>query len=64
MVGLWEKWKIRLVCQQYTLNGARDITRSMEDLEIEIAELQNLREYAGKRGHIKVLKNENKPDRI
>jgi hypothetical protein len=36
----------------------------MEDLEIEIAELQNLREYAGKRGHIKVLKNENKPDRI
>lgn len=36
------KVKIRMLCQQYTFNVTRDITRSMEKLETEIVELQDL----------------------
>ena len=51
------KVKIKQLCQQYTLNVTRDITRSMSDLEIEMVELQNAVESTGDRGHFEVLKS-------
>ena len=45
------KVEIKNFCQQYTFNVSRDITRSMNDLEIEIVELQNVAS-TGNRGSI------------
>ncbi|KAI3376857.1 hypothetical protein L3Q82_000113 [Scortum barcoo] len=42
--------------EQHTLNVTRDITRSIEDLESDIVELEKMSESTGKRGHIEVLK--------
>ncbi len=44
----------------YTLNTSRNITRSLEDLEREILEIQNSLESVRDRERIKVLKNKNK----
>lgn len=51
------KVKIKQLCQQYTLNVTRNITRSMSDLEIEIVELQRVIESTGHRGHFEVIKS-------
>lgn len=51
------KVEIKQLCQQYTLNVSRDITKSMRDLEIEIVELQSSAEFTGKRGRFEDLKS-------
>ena len=51
------KVEIKQLCQQYTLNVSRDITRSMEDLEIEIVDLQSLAGSTGNGGNSEDLKS-------
>ena len=57
----WDCGKVEIMqlCQEYTLNVTRDITRSIEDLGIEIVELQSLVDSTGNRGHIENLKTKN-----
>ena len=50
------KTKIKLLCQQHTLNVTHDITRSVKDLESDIVELEELSESTGDRGYIETLK--------
>ena len=55
------KVQIRQLSQEYTVNVTRDITQSMETLEKEIIELQNLAESTGQQAHtenFRVKKNE------
>ncbi|KAK3532271.1 hypothetical protein QTP86_014286 [Hemibagrus guttatus] len=40
---------IQQLCREYTVNITRDITKSLEDLEIGIVELQALAESTGDR---------------
>lgn len=44
-------------CQQYTWNITKHITRSLQDLEIGIVELQSLVDYSGNQGHFEALKS-------
>uniref|UniRef100_A0A8C5D1K3 Reverse transcriptase domain-containing protein n=1 Tax=Gouania willdenowi TaxID=441366 RepID=A0A8C5D1K3_GOUWI len=50
------KTEIKLLCQQYTLNVTRDITRSMKDLESDIVELERLSESTANPEYIEILK--------
>ncbi|KAK3526474.1 hypothetical protein QTP70_029652, partial [Hemibagrus guttatus] len=54
----WDHGKVLIqqLCQQYTANVTRDITKSLRELEIEIVELQTLSESTGDRGHFENLK--------
>ena len=53
------KVEIKQLCQQYTLNVSRNITKSMRDLEIEIVELQSSADSTGNRGCFEDLKSKN-----
>lgn len=46
----------QLLCQQHTLNVARNIIRSVGDLESDIVELERLSESTGSQGYVKLLK--------
>ncbi|KAK3539632.1 hypothetical protein QTP70_011046 [Hemibagrus guttatus] len=54
----WDHGKVLIqqLCQQYTANVTRDITKSLRELGIEIVELQTLSESTGNRGHFENLK--------
>ena len=54
----WDHGKILIqqLCQEYTANVTRDITKSLRELEIDIVELQALTESTGNRGHFENLK--------
>uniref|UniRef100_A0A3Q3F5N5 Reverse transcriptase domain-containing protein n=2 Tax=Labrus bergylta TaxID=56723 RepID=A0A3Q3F5N5_9LABR len=51
------KSQIKQLCQQYTRNVTRDISRSLRDLEIEVVELQGLVDATGNQGHLASLKS-------
>ena len=55
----WDYGKIQTkqLCQQYTLNVSRDITKSMKDLEIDIVELQSSSQPTENGGCIENLKS-------
>lgn len=46
---VWDcgKVEIKQLCQQYTFNVSRDITKSLRDLEMEVVELQSSAESTG-----------------
>ena len=50
------KVQVKLFCQQYTRNVTKHITRSLQDLEIEVVELQELVDSTGNQGHVEALK--------
>lgn len=50
------KTHIKLLCQQFTRNATRDLTRSLRNLEFEAEELQSLAEASGNQGHLGSLK--------
>ncbi|KAK3554327.1 hypothetical protein QTP70_020799 [Hemibagrus guttatus] len=54
----WDHGKVLIqqLCREYTVNITRDITKSLEDLEIGIVELQALAESTGDRRHVEDLK--------
>ncbi|KAK3567954.1 hypothetical protein QTP86_027414, partial [Hemibagrus guttatus] len=54
----WDHGKVLIqqLCHEYTVNITRDITKSLEDLEIAIVELQALAESTGDRRHVEELK--------
>ncbi|KAK3522929.1 hypothetical protein QTP86_009711 [Hemibagrus guttatus] len=54
----WDHGKVLIqqLCRKYTVNITRDITKSLEDLEIGIVELQALAESTGDRRHVEDLK--------
>ena len=51
------KSQIKQLCQQFTRNVTRDITRSMRDLETQVVELQSLAGSTGDRGLLDSLKS-------
>ena len=51
------KTQIKQLCQQYTRNVTKHITRSLQDLEIEVVELQNIVDSTGNQEHNQALKS-------
>lgn len=51
------KSQIKQLCQQFTRNVTRDITRSMRDLEAQVVDLQTLAGSTGDRGLLSSLKS-------
>ena len=47
---VYGKNEIRQLCQQYTLNVTHSITRSMNELEMEIVNIQSSVESIGNQG--------------
>ncbi|KAK3523126.1 hypothetical protein QTP86_017712 [Hemibagrus guttatus] len=54
----WDHGKVLIqqLCREYTVNITRDITKSLEDLEIGIVDLQAVAESTGDRRHVEDLK--------
>ncbi|KAK3537917.1 hypothetical protein QTP70_024571 [Hemibagrus guttatus] len=54
----WDHGKVLIqqLCREYSVNITRDITKSLEDLEIGLVELQVLAESTGYRRHVEDLK--------
>ncbi len=52
-----EKSQIKQFCQQYTRNVTKHITRSLQDLDTEVVELQRLVDSTGHQGHTEALKS-------
>ena len=50
------KIQIRQLCQQYTASVTSDINKSMNRLELEIVQLQDMAESTGDSAHIEVVK--------
>ena len=55
----WDYGKVQIkqLCQQYTLNVSRDVTKSMKDLEVDIVELQSSAQSTGNGGCVENLKS-------
>ena len=51
------KAQIQQLCQQFSRNVTRDLTRSLKNLEFEAEELQSLAEFSENRGHLDSLKH-------
>ena len=55
----WDHGKVQIkqLCQQYTLNASRNMTKSIKDLEVDIVELQSSSQSTGNGGCIENLKS-------
>ena len=55
----WDHGKVQIkqLCQQYTLNVSRNMTKSIKDLEVDIVELQSSSQSTGNGGCIENLKS-------